>query len=212
MKALTFFFMLLLSASHLHAQTITGFTVIPSNPTINDTVTIYIQCDFTSSGCEGSAIMNGITGNQIDAGAIHCVGNLGALCTDIDTLIIPPLPAGSYTLTYTLVTGITVGCIPNIVPIDVDGTSFTVTTVTSSDDLVKQRIVVSPNPSDGKISINKPVRGTAFVKLYSMEGKPLETIRLTESSTNIDLALPAGIYLAKIEESNNITVSTIIIR
>lgn len=123
MKKIYSFLLIVISITlNASAQTITGFTVAPPNPTSADTVKIYVQCDFPDKDCEGTTYLNGINGNVIDAGGLHCMGALTGPCTDIDTVIVPPLAAGQYTLIFVLVTGITNGCIPNIVPVVVDST------------------------------------------------------------------------------------------
>jgi hypothetical protein len=194
------------------AQTITSFTIDPLNPTSIDTVKIYVQCDFPSGGCEGATYLNGINGNVIDAGGLHCMGSLTVLCTDFDTVIVPPLAAGQYTLVFVLVTGVTAGCIPNIVPIAVDSTHIIVTSATGVYDLSDhETLQIIPNPSNGKFIVKQNGGEESSLKIFSGEGRLMKSVCLTDTETEINCFLSQGIYTIMSERRNNISFSKLVV-
>ncbi|HKR04476.1 MAG TPA: T9SS type A sorting domain-containing protein [Bacteroidia bacterium] len=193
-----FLFIIIMISAMLNspAQTITSFTVVPPNPTSADTVKIYVQCDFPNSNCNGATYLNGINGSVIDAGGLHCMGSLTALCTDIDTVILPPLSPGQYTLNFLLVTGVTAGCIPNIVPIVMDSAHFTVSGATGIYDLNpdNKELQITPNPSDGKFTVRQIKGEKSEMKIFSAEGRLMSSFLLADSIAELNFTFPQGIY------------------
>src|SRR5690242_2674809 len=89
-----------LAGALAQASSIVSYTVVPATPTSNDTIRIVVECYFTNSACTGTVYLNGISPNQVDAGAIHCLGNIASPCTAFDTVVIPPQPAGDYSMGF----------------------------------------------------------------------------------------------------------------
>lgn len=177
------------------AQTITAFTVSPPNPTTADTVTIYIQCDFTASGCAGQSFYQGVSGNQINGGGLHCLGPAATPCTDFDTVIVPPLAAGQYAFVFLLTTGISAGCIPNIIPIDIDSVQFTVSNITVINELNNNDpFHIIPNPSRGNFIVKQNAGQKSLLEIYTMEGSLIKSVRLTGSETVVEGSFSAGVY------------------
>lgn len=213
MKKIYSFLLIVISITlNASAQTITGFTVVPPNPTSADTVKIYVQCDFPDKDCEGTTYLNGINGNVIDAGGLHCMGSLTGPCTDIDTVIVPPLAAGQYSLVFVLVTGITVGCIPNIVPVVVDSTQFTVSPVTGIYDVNGNKpLEIMPNPSSGKLIVKQNTGEKSLLQLFSAEGRLVKSFLLTNKETEIICDFPSGIYTVMTESKDSRFFSKLIV-
>jgi hypothetical protein len=106
---------------------ISSLIVAPANPNNTDTVYIYAELLFTSSGCPLDFKSFNILGNNILASTQHCIGIAAAICNTTDTFKLNPLLAGTYLFDLTLSSG---GggppCTAGIVPDDSDLISFSV--------------------------------------------------------------------------------------
>ena len=106
---------------------ISSLIVAPANPNNTDTVYIYAELLFTSSGCPLDFKSFNILGNNILASTQHCIGIAAAICNTTDTFKLNPLLAGTYLFDLTLSSG---GggppCTAGIVPDDNDIISFSV--------------------------------------------------------------------------------------
>ena len=106
---------------------ISSLTISPVNPNNTDTVYIYAELLFTSSGCPLDMKSHSVLGNNIVASTQHCLGMLTTICNTTDTFKLNPLAVGTYTFDLTLSSG---GggppCTAGIVPDDNDIISFSV--------------------------------------------------------------------------------------
>ena len=108
---------------------ISSLTISPANPNNTDTVYIYAELLFTSSGCPLDMKSHSILGNNIVASTQHCLGMLTAICNTTDTFKLNPLAIGTYTFALTLSSGFGgPPCTAGIVPDDNDTISFNVVT------------------------------------------------------------------------------------
>lgn len=105
MKKTLTIFALALASSHASAQFIQGVSITPQNPTSNDTIRVVATGYLPSSGCDDKSITISQQGSQINVNALHCMGLLTTICNVSDTVLIPPLPSGTYTLNFTLAGG-----------------------------------------------------------------------------------------------------------
>lgn len=96
---------ILLISNDINAQYIFSLSVVPSNPSTNDTVTILASCSFPSAGCDEHTQYHFVNGNSIPAGALHCLGFMTVICNHTDTFTISPLAAGNYTFNFQLDAG-----------------------------------------------------------------------------------------------------------
>ena len=85
---------------------ISSLTISPVNPNNTDTVYIYAELLFTSSGCPLDIKSHSVLGNNIVASTQHCLGMLTAICNTTDTFKLNPLAVGTYTFDLTLSTGL----------------------------------------------------------------------------------------------------------
>lgn len=213
MKKLYFLFLIELIFFSIQAQTITAFSVVPANPTTIDTIIVYVQTDFAQSPCEGETYLTGISGSDINAGGLHCMGNIMTPCTDFDTVIIPPQPPGSYTLHYMLTTGTTSGCIFGIIPLMFDSTHFTVSLATSIGEPDKNNsIQITPNPISDYFIIKQNSYENSVVNIYSIDGKIAGSWNTKGKETKIDIALSPGIYLVKIHNTKGDWISKLVLK
>jgi len=106
---------------------ISSLTISPLNPNNMDTVYIYAELLFTSTGCPLDIKSYNILGNNILASTLHCLGIAAAICNTTDTFKLNPLLVGTYLFDLTLSSG---GggppCASGIIPDDNDVISFNV--------------------------------------------------------------------------------------
>jgi len=106
-----------------------SLTISPVNPNNTDTVYIYAELLFTSSGCPLDMKSHSVLGNNIVASTQHCLGMLTTICNTTDTFKLNPLAVGTYTFDLTLSSGFGVPpCTAGIVPDDNDVITFNVVT------------------------------------------------------------------------------------
>ncbi|HYG49917.1 MAG TPA: T9SS type A sorting domain-containing protein [Flavobacteriales bacterium] len=188
-------FLLLFIPQVSKTQTISNIVLSPAAPGDNDTLTFYVYLDFPYMGCGGTAY-GGITGNTITASALHCMGMLAALCSDVDTVIIPPQPAGSYHFYFTLSSGYGgPPCSPGIVPDDEDTLDFTISSTVGMDDMNQfVSMDVFPNPSQGMFTIQTNVSLNRTETLF-IRNELGEVIMNKPFNGKTSLELPNGIYI-----------------
>ena len=108
-------------------SSIFSLTISPVNPNNTDTVYIYAELSFTSTGCPLDVKSYSITGNNIFASTQHCIGIATTICNTTDTFKLNPLIVGAYLFDLTLSSGGGVPpCTAGIVPNDNDIITFNV--------------------------------------------------------------------------------------
>jgi hypothetical protein len=105
MKNLLITLVLLISTSSAQSQFIQSLNILPQNPTSNDTLRIIAEGYLPNSGCNDKTITTSLIGTQLNVTALHCMGLLTTICNVNDTILIPPMAAGSYTLNFSLAGG-----------------------------------------------------------------------------------------------------------
>jgi hypothetical protein len=194
-KLFPFLFVFLLASTDSFTQSIVSFSVSPSNPTTTDSIHVIVECMFPSGGCDGSATLGGINGNRIDASAFHCVGMLTVICTDYDTIVIPPLAQGSYNFTFTLVTGDGFPCSPGTLPLAIDSITIDVSGTNNTPVLGnRNHYRIFPNPTDGKFILSQDYPEKSEVSLYSMTGALIKSFTVSEQNPELSLSLTPGLY------------------
>ena len=201
-KIYILFLLIIFTTTYTYSQTILSFTIHPVNPTPTDTITIIAECMFPSGPCDGSAIVNLSSGNTILGDGVHCMGMLAVICTDYDTIVIPPKPAGQYSLLFNLSAGHGFPCSPGILIDDTDTLTFTVEDMTGiNNHLPKINFQILPNPSDGRINIKSDSEKESIIRFYSTLGKLIKTLPLNGKSA-IECFLQQGFYLIDIESED----------
>jgi len=195
----------LLRLSSATAQTVDSIYYTPAVPSNGDSITFYINCYFTYSGCEGTAIYWGGNGDTITASALHCMGMLAALCYDEDTVIVPPMPPGQYTFMFILSTGTGPTCLEGPIPPDTQYVSFSVTPgagIVSPD--FENGMMVLPNPSHGDLVVSwqnsSVTEGT--LKVYNTLGALQQMTTILPGTKRMQLNLPPGLYFLVNETGN----------
>jgi len=190
--------------------------VTPSNPTMNDSIYFYVNEMFTTSGCMLSSSNINVSGNQVAASALHCLGPFTAICNAVDTFVIAPLPDGNYTFTMALSSGISVGplpCSPGIIPDTVVSVNFTVGTITGIQDVYNydQLLEVYPNPSNGKLAIQLENREKGYsIQVVSIDGRIVKELVMRKRKEIINLN--RGIYFLRlIEDGKVLTTKKVVV-
>lgn len=199
------------------AQFIQSLTVLPVNPTTNDTITVIADCAFPAGSCDESTQTLFVAGNQVFASALHCIGMLTIICYDNDTFKIDPLPAGNYTFHFQLdAGGLPSPCTPGIVPGPSDSISFVVSPAVGMAEMITQdAISVFPNPSHNRISFSgfSDSDFPVTVSLYSVEGKRTLDAELKDQQSYIEISsLPDGPYQVSVTCNNGRRVNIPLIK
>lgn len=189
------------------AQWIQSLTISPQNPTSNDTIRVYADCMFPSASCNQHTQGFQVNGNVIDAYALHCLGVLTMICSDIDTFLIPPQPAGNYTFVFNLSMGqLPSPCTPGVVPDQIDSISFVVSPLTGTGEYISSdEIVISPNPTADYFSVSSTSAGIfpAELKIISVDGKAAGSYYVEKNNFTTDIKhLPSGYYLVQLNSAS----------
>lgn len=203
MNKLYFLFLALLITGLISAQsTISSISISPANPTENDTIYVYAELVFPSSGCELDNKSHSVSGFNIGASTQHCLGVLAAICNTTDTFKIDPLPVGTYTFHLTLSSGAApVPCTPGIIPEDNDSISFTVASSSKIDMISQLQDIIYPNPTSDFVVIENEKLKIKYVSIYDIYGKEVLSQKSQDKDQKytIDLSsLPQGIYIISI--------------
>ncbi|MCH2021532.1 MAG: T9SS type A sorting domain-containing protein [Saprospiraceae bacterium] len=171
----TFILLLLLNKTITFGQgTINGFSYSPLIPTISDSITFYVDVSLPSGSCSPYIQNINVTGFNISASALHCVGMLTYICNYVDTFKVGPLPIGNYTFEMTLSSGFApTPCSPGIVPDDTKNFTFSVVALTDLQEIqTSKKAVVSPNPATN-YTIFDFIETPVELSLYNFYGQLL---------------------------------------
>jgi hypothetical protein len=198
MKFIFSFLLLLISASQLLAQgTITGISVIPSNPTTADDIELHIAVQFNSGGCQVDDKGHNTNAFAVSAYAHHCIGLLTVICPTTDTFQLGQLPAGDYTVDFTLSSGFGgPNCSPGIVPDDTDQFQFTVSTTVGIQEPQSEADFIYPNPVSDILFFKKNLNHSA--SMTDIHGNIVANIR--DGASSVDIShLSSGVYFLQTE-------------
>jgi len=200
---LSFLFVLLLAVGS-QAQTIQSLRISPANPTTKDTVYVYADLQFSSTGCQLSSKSYSQRGNSFNANTHHCVGLALAICNITDTFKLGILNAGTYDFNLILNSGSgRMPCTPGIVPNDQDTTSFTVTTVVGINETKINAFEIYPNPASDFISIGGDIPQIEELTVLDITGS--EVLQINQPEKTIDVSkLSGGIYWIKFRTKNGV--------
>ena len=180
---------------------INSFTVLPQNPTTNDTIRILADCTFTSGGCEAMSLTTSQAGTTINAIANHCLGPLTVICNKTDSFVILPQPQGNYKFIMNLYTGGAAPCNMNFA--DQDSVSFIVTSVTSIDMRNEMNKGLHAFYQNGVLHIiSSPEQfKNAELRITSLSGQVVFSGNCI-NQTKIPLELSNGIYIISMQNQS----------
>ena len=187
-----------------HSQWINSISMSPLYPTTNDSVTFYVDCGFPSGSCDPYLPSVFVSGYDIYANALHCLGMLTVICYYTDTFTVPPLPAGYYSFHMQLnAGGGPAPCTAGIVPGPEDTLDFIVTPGTGIPPIHGDAVYqLFSDPSEGTLTVvfpsvvsSKPAR----LRVYSNDGRSVFSAPVSETVSVFRPHLPAGTYVASLE-------------
>jgi hypothetical protein len=205
--SLPMLFLVIVIPLSLPAQWIQSLTVIPSNPSSSDTITILAACNFPSAGCDQYTQTLSVSGTDIYASSLHCLGPMTVICPFTDTIIIHPLPAGNYTFHFQVDAGFgPVPCTPGIIPGPSDSIGFIVSPLVSLNEHITQdAIQVFPNPVKDEFQL-KGLEKTDYpsrVEIFSQEGKLVRSFQIAKPEETINITgLPTAFYQFRVKKND----------
>lgn len=201
MKTTISLFLLLLSLG-VRSQTILQMRTQPTNPTVADSVTVLVDLQFSSSGCQLDQQLLNINGTNITAGAHHCMGVAAAICNVTDTFQLGRLNSGNYTFSFTLTHHGGFGpCVPSFSISDQDTLNFSVQSTLGLENHEAAVFRVFPNPAKDRIFISTPERMiTNRILIRSSLGKIVYETTQARTPFNVTQLSP-GIYWVEINHN-----------
>lgn len=182
---------------YTQAQFINQISISPSNPTTNDPIYFIADCYFGSGTCDQKTQLMSINGTEISASAMHCVGMLSYICSATDSFYLGLLPAGTYSLTFSLDAGYgTMPCSPGIIQGPMDSLTFTVQSATGLSEVALRSIQLSPNPTSGKATISIPETSVSGqIEIRNNTGALIKKWNSIKGESTLDFSeLSNGIY------------------
>lgn len=198
-KTFTLFAILFFSFA-AKAQWIDSLVVTPAMPDANDTLRIYAYLTFPQGSCAdiGSAT---VVGNNIYGYSFHCMGMAMFVCNDVDTVVIPPVTAGTYMLTWTLDAGYgnPGNCTPGFQPYDYDTLIFQVTTVLDVPTTPEVSARIFPNPAADKLSVQISGGIIEQIQIVNVIGEEVISVAPMQSISEISTeSLESGMYFCRV--------------
>ncbi|NNC86394.1 MAG: T9SS type A sorting domain-containing protein [Bacteroidia bacterium] len=202
----------ILCTNSTYAQTafIQNIVVIPSQPTINDSIYAIITTSFSSGPCNQVTQYVTILGNSINVQSGHNLGPLTYICTSIDTVAIGFLSAGLYTLNANINAS---GAMAS------DSIQFVVINPTSVYDLHFNQVKLYPNPANECIKIESNSKNPIKqISIFDFSGREVLNTDVTLVSTEkeeilIDIAdISNGIYYLQLSFKNEKIFKNLIIQ
>lgn len=196
---------------------IDSIVVIPANPTDQDLIRVVTR---TTTPALGHQIhfLQYLSNDTIHLEGCFFSGMLTAIQTYLDTTLIGPLPAGTYTIHYT-------GIISNeperctIVQFQTMTKELVITpsiiSVEDPQNNTSRSWTLAPNPSDGLITVSQTSHTPVLTdwELYGLNGRLLLSGSAVASghSWQLDIShFPPGLYLLKLSSSDQVTVKKVI--
>jgi hypothetical protein len=206
----------MITAVKSQSQFINSITHFPANPTSADTVYFYADVDFPTGNCDEHTQFSGVLGQDVYAGAVHCVGMLTFICNHIDTFKIDPLPAGNYNFTFSVSHGaLPSPCNPTSSGAT-DSVGFIVTSAASVPFITNgnHNLLIFPNPAGNtiKLQMSNEIANSKNKSLviYSVDGKEIANRKLENRNPDKEInisQLTGGMYFCKLISENSVTDS-----
>tara|TARA_Y100001954_G_scaffold217829_1_gene250358 strand:+ start:1665 stop:2309 length:645 start_codon:yes stop_codon:yes gene_type:complete len=187
----------------LGQNTIDNIYIEPANPTSLDSIKVYADLTFHSSGCGLDNKYFSIAGNAISASTHHCLGMAMAICSTKDTFMIGPLPDGAYTFDLSLTSGFgNIPCTPGIAVDDIKTYDFNVGNVVALNQDKKVVDFYYSNRGD-VINILLPQRALYRLSLYELNGKCLKRFEVVNDYFMLNVSeIVSGIYIMQVSSVN----------
>lgn len=198
---------------------IISITVDPPTPTTADSVTVYVDLQFSSGGCSPDSQSHNTSGNNTSATSHHCLGMLTVICPYTDTFELGYLQAGVHQFDFILTSGGGPSpCTPGIVPDDQDVLSFTVTSAVGIAETFQNNLVqIFPNPFSSSVTVEIQSEyvnsNTSFVIIDAL-GR--EVFQLSSFNSNqillSELDFSVGMYFYQLIQNDEVISSGKIVK
>jgi len=197
LKKIIISFFALLLWMNISAQVINNLYIIPTHPTIFDTVKVVCHSIFNSSACTRNWDTVQFNGQNIYVDALHNIGMMGAICNSTDTIVIGMLNEDFYNLSYTITT------MPQFTS-TTETLNFAVTyTVNSSNHFNEYTTFIYPNPAHNFINIDiKDFNSISNfqVEFYNFTGQLIKSHFGVNYNKTVDCSeLPNGLYFVQLK-------------
>lgn len=194
-SALLLMFSCISSGLFSQLPNIQSLSIIPVNPTTNDTVKVVAQTVFPSGDCQLSWSSLSISGGTIDVYAQHTLGMLTYICNSTDTLSLGKLESGNYKLRYHL------SCMPYPPNSDLDSIYFTVQSFTGCEEInTPLPFSMYPNPTINIVDIQWPeTTNDVEIIVTDMQGREKLKLQSNGGQASIDMSrLAKGVYIIRL--------------
>lgn len=201
MKNLLLLLICALTFSQFHAQQILEISISPTNPDDDDEILVIIRSQFSSGGCDGM-LNYYVVGDTVFSTGMHCPGMLTVICESIDTLVLPPLQAGNYTVNHTLMQGVGDPC-DAFSTVDQKNFDFTVIPTTAGvEDKTLEGMKLFPNPANDFFRIaSKETADIVQVEIYNLSGQAVVKQELHLKDFVAVSDLESGMYIVMLTDS-----------
>ena len=197
-KILLFTLSLFITLQLCSQSTIDTIYFDPAIPTTADTIYLFADLTFPSTGCPLDNAGSSVVDNNIIAWTHHCIGAATAICNATDTIKIAPLAAGEYNVILSLTAGFdAIPCTPGIIVDDMDTIGLKIIESTATEDHSIEQMKIHPNPTMEYINFSSPLPAPGA--LFSMSGKSVLEIKAKANRINIS-HFEAGVYVLRCQQ------------
>lgn len=209
MKTIITWVLFFISTTLYSQGQIISITVDPPSPTTADSVTVYVDLQFSSGSCFPDSQSHSTNGNNTSATSHHCLGMLTVICPYTDTFELGYLQAGVHQFDFILTSGGGPSpCTPGIVPDDQDSLSFTVSSGVGNKELTTNNAVkIYPNPVEDFMTLEIDAEWASSqtsLVITDAAGREVKRLENIYSNTLIleNIEFPDGIYFFRLEQQN----------
>ncbi len=214
MKMIFTFFLFFISTAIFSQGQIISISVDPPSPTTADSVTVYVDLQFSSGSCFPDSQSHNTNGNNTSATSHHCLGMLTVICPYTDTFELGYLQAGVHQFDFILTSGGGPSpCTPGIIPDDQDTLIFTVSSgVGISEPHQNNLVQVFPNPFSSSFTFeiqSEYVNSkTSFVIIDALGREIFQLSNISSNQIHLsELDFSAGIYFYQLKQSEEVISS-----
>lgn len=200
MKYLILLSLLWLTPFHGFSQVEPQMTILPEQPTVEDTLQVILTSAYYFVNCNYAMRVDFSVdeeNNKIFIYGEYCPGQDSILCEDSDTIYIPPL--GNNTYDIEVLIGVTGQCpVGNAYyPLDTLNTVVTVDLVSAvRPEFEEVKLALYPNPSADYLVLEQEGLAPHNLLVYDVNGKLVLTALFQESRKRLDIRdLAGGVYL-----------------
>jgi hypothetical protein len=198
-------------ANFLSAQgVINSIEIVPSSPTVVDSVQLVGHFTFSHGGCEKELFVASVVGSSVIAEARHCLGMLTVICDESDTINLGILASGVYSVDLSLYTGFGMTpCTIDSIADATDNSTFTVSPATSALEVALDFKIV-PNPAASRIIFmtkNPQEFSEEPIRLFGSNGQRLIEKKFFEHCSLDVSDLCSGLYYIQIGGKNHTVLS-----